>query len=131
MPRVIPLTDLNAEFIRVRMEPAPACLGRTMPDGSTQWGGFPSATVHHVPFRGVAHGIQFDCPDDKSDGHKHQIFFSVEVPGDMGKNHLGEPVRWTAEGEFLDTLSLTPSIATHGAACAWHGWVKNGALEID
>ncbi len=131
--RVVPLSELDATFVRVRMEPAPDYIGRKQPDGTTQWGGFPSPVVYSVPHRLGAHGLKFSCPDDKSDGHKHEIFFEGEdVPGGLGTNHQGSEVRWSVEsGEFVDTLTLSPSIQTHGAACKWHAHIRNGALEID
>lgn len=131
--RRVPLSELKASFVRVRMEPAPEYLGRKQPDGTTQWGGFPSAVIYKVPHRLGAHGLEFCCPDDKSDGHKHQIFFAGEdIPGNMGVNHQGNEVRWSVEGgEFIDNLTLSPSIQTHGGACRWHAHIKNGVLEID
>lgn len=131
MPRCIPLTELDASFIHVRLEQAPAYLGREQPDGTTQWGGFPSAVIHKVPHLLGAHGVQFNCPDDESDGHKHQIFFEGDIPGGLGNNMEGKPVRWSAAGAFVDNLTLAPSIQTNGAACRWHAHIRNGVLEID
>ena len=120
------LSDLDASFIRVRMEPASDCRGRKLPDGSTQWGGFPVETIHRVPHRLGAHGLQLDCP--ACGDHKVQLFFRGEdVPGAVGRNARGAAVRWDVTGEGIATVSLTPSILVR-AACNTHFWIRDGEV---
>lgn len=128
------LSELNASFVRVRMDPAPDHIGRRLPDGTMQWGGFPSASIYHVPHRLGAHGIQFMCPtcfaeSQSEDEHLVQVFFRGEdVPGGLGRNMQGGEVRWDTQGSFIDDLTLSPSVWIEGV-CHSHFWVKNGMIE--
>lgn len=56
------LDQLEAAFIDHRIEPALETHGRTLPDGSVQWGGFPVSTFHDVPALSGADGVEFLCP---------------------------------------------------------------------
>lgn len=129
------LSELNATFIRVRMDPAPEYIGRKLEDGTTQWGGFPSPTIYPVPNRLGAHGIRFMCPacfakSQDPDEHLVQVFFRGEdVPGDLGRNMAGNEVRWDVEGQLVDELTLSPSISI-GGVCHSHFFVKAGRIEI-
>lgn len=66
-------------------------------------------------------GIAFDCP--------HCIATGAEYIGHCAakfaeSDRLSGPV-WRREGETFDTLTISPSINTHGH---WHGWIRNGEV---
>lgn len=134
MPRLRP--DLNAHFVRYAVEPAPEYHGRTMPDGSTQWGGFPIEVRYPVDGLAEAQGVWFLCPKCfKANGgakgtHSCEVTFAGRGVADAHGTHndKGVPVRWAVGGSNLDDLSTTPSILLIGG-CEWHGYITNGSAD--
>lgn len=88
-----------------------------------------------------AQGILFQCPTcgigkprgrDEDGNHivgDHYILVWFANPrGAEPVAAEAEPApRWTASGEDLDSLTLSPSVdCTKGGGCAFHGWVSHG-----
>lgn len=118
------LRELEGRFMQHRVEPAPEYHGRTMPDGSTQWGGFPIDTFHTVTTLAEADGVWFLCPlcfkqNGGAKGTHTVAILWKEGPGQRFNNG----VRWKLEPcTGMDDLRLSPSIQCHGG-CNWHGFV--------
>lgn len=129
------LADLEARFVDHRVELADEHHGRPMPDGTTQWGGFPVDVLHYQePLEG-AEGVSFLCPKcfEANGGpkgtHSVLVFFDgADLPPDLGRNARGETVRWRATGKQIEDLTLSPSIQLIGG-CAWHGFVTHGEIR--
>lgn len=71
-----------------------------------------------------AHGVMFECPSC----HGHQILVWFKDRPSLPASREPLP-RWTASGEGISDLSLSPSINLdnpNSTGCRWHGWVKNG-----
>jgi hypothetical protein len=120
------LLDLEPKFLRWALETAPASLGRKLPDGTTQWGGFDSDTFHCAASLQEADGIEFDCPLC-SDHRLHVYFQGRNVPPHLGKDSAGNTARWSASGTGFEDLTLQPSILVK-YPCGWHGFVTNGEI---
>jgi hypothetical protein len=125
----IPLRTLGAYFVRHRVEPASPSHGRTLPDGSIQWGGFPVDVFGVVEPLGEADGISFLCPKcfaangGPVNTHSLHVYFAGRnCPDRIGKNKKGETVRWVFSGIGLDDLVLSPSILVE-VGCEWHGYI--------
>jgi hypothetical protein len=131
------LVDLEPFFLRHAVVKAHEGIGRSMPDGTTQWGGFDVDSMHHVDTLVEAQGIWFDCPkcyaaagNSSAGVHGVRCFFPGRgVPNHLGLNSAGQPVRWNVTGNTFDNLSLTPSILLQGG-CGWHGFITNGEVSI-
>jgi hypothetical protein len=123
------LAELQAKLMQHRVEPAPAYHGRTLPDGTIQWGGFDIDTFHLVETLAEADGVWFLCPKcfvaNGGDVGTHWIcILWKEGPG----QRFNSGVRWQlAGGTGLGDLVLTPSIQTHGG-CNWHGFVGSSGV---
>jgi hypothetical protein len=131
------LLDLNASFI----------------------GGYESdeaRTLSHIDTmqretKGVQ-GVMFQCPacavglerGEEIDGERVRRFVRgahyiivwfanpTEAPVVPTSSYPGNAYRWTASGDTLDTLSLTPSInldTGRDLGCKWHGYVTNGDAQ--
>jgi hypothetical protein len=131
------LTDLNPQFLKHAKGIAGEDHGRTLPDGTTQWGGFEIDEFHYVDSFAEAHGIKFLCPVSftKNGGaagtHSVHVYFTGSpVPDGIGMNDKGETVRWGASGTGYADLTLTPSILEQLGAPCWHGYVTNGEVSI-
>lgn len=131
------LSELQAYFVRHAVETADEHLGRNLPDGTVQWGGFPTDVFHRVDALAEAHGIVFLCPKSyaKNGGvagtHGVRVYFEGSpVPSHIGTNNKGETVRWSVQGTGLGDLTLRPSILEQDEGsvdpCGWHGYVTNG-----
>jgi len=128
------LTDLDPHFVDHRVEPADSDIGRPLPDGSIQWGGFPQDVLYEQDeFKG-ADGIEFLCPKCFAENggevgtHLIQVFFAGgDAPDTLGHDSEGKTVRWNALGSGFDDLTLTPSIYVK-VGCGWHGFVTNGEV---
>ena len=128
--------DLEPVFQCHSIEPASPGHGRTLEDGSIQWGGFPVTTWRRVKKRASTDRVSFLCPACyRANGGKvgtHRIgidFIGGRTPDkDCVHNDKGQPVRWTASNDPLATLTLSPSIQIIGG-CTWHGYVRNGRSE--
>lgn len=129
------LTDLNAHFIG-QYDPA---------SGNYSWVGTMAA----------AQGVQFQCPkcaqgkeceddddlfeDGEPRGKKkvvrgvHYIICWFKNPKKtrvVPDNVSPGPGRWTAWGDDLHNLTLTPSINLPGKGCQWHGFVRDGIATL-
>lgn len=68
--------------------------------------------------------LRFDCPYPN---HSHKIRVAVSNDGRNGT--------WKAEGEFPDSLTLSPSINAntegrdHEHIECWHGYIKVGEIQ--
>lgn len=132
------LTELDPHFIKHTIEMAGPGHGRTLPDGTMQWGGFEVDCMAYVDTLAEADGIWFDCPKctrDKAAGllkgvHGVRIFFAgKDVPDRIGLNSEGKAVRWSVSGTDFTNLSTSPSILLLGG-CGWHGFITNGEVSI-
>lgn len=127
---MIKLTGLDPRWQKYIEGIAPDYHGRKLPDGSTQWGGFPCEEVHQVDTLAEAQGIRFYCPICyvKNNGPQgtHIVAVSFEGRGVLphqGSHGKNGPSRWVvAGGTGFDDLQLTPSILL-GGGCNWHGFV--------
>lgn len=133
---MIKLTDLAPQFVRYMIGVASRGHGQTLPDGTTQWGGFPAEMIHHVETLAEAQGIWFLCPIcfTKNGGHvgTHQCEVTFEGRGATdaqgSHDHTGKPSRWNVSGTGYNDLVLTPSVLLVPPGCGWHGFVgSNGA----
>lgn len=129
------LSDLEPEFFDHKVELADQHHGRTLPDGSTQWGGFPVDTLQEQPILLGADGISFLCPKcfGANGGavgtHIIQVFFdSGNAPDHLGRDSSGNRVRWSVKGTDISDLTLSPSVLVK-TGCGWHGFVKHGEIE--
>jgi hypothetical protein len=130
------LTQLNAYFVRYVVGVAPDYHGRKLPDGTTQWGGFPVQEIHHVDTLAEAQGIWFLCPlcFTKNGGsvgtHSVDVTFEGRGAADDQGSHdsTGKPSRWSVSGTCMDDLCLAPSILLAGPGCGWHGFVGNSGV---
>lgn len=128
--------DLEPVFQRHSIEPASPGHGRTLEDGSIQWGGFPATVWPRVKKRRNADRVSFLCPacyranGGKVGTHRVAIDFigGMTPDADCTHNDKGEPVRWTASDDPLPSLTLSPSIQIIGG-CKWHGWVQDGRIK--
>lgn len=132
---MIPLRQLDAHFLIHKIELADKGHGRILPDGSTQWGGFPVNVFYYTDSFAEADGISFLCPKcfKENNGivgtHGIHIYFQGrKIPDELGRNSRGETVRWSASGTGLDDLVLTPSILLEGPGCCWHGFVGSSGI---
>lgn len=125
-----PLRQLEGKLIKHHFVEAGPGHGRTLPDGTIQWGGFQVSAFHPVEALVEADGVQFLCPHCfEKDGHSIQVFFEgCDLPPGIGSNMKGAPVRWKASGTNLDDLILTPSIQIHGP-CNWHGFIGSSGIK--
>lgn len=130
------LLDLEPRFYRHSIEPAGPGHGRTLPDGTIQWGGFPTTVFRVVENLADADRVQFLCPlCFQRNGGKigtHRIAIDLEGRGTPDEacchNDQGQPVRWSFSGSCLADLTLAPSILIlHG--CQWHGFVQQGQIN--
>lgn len=124
------LLDLQPQFLRHAVEPAGSELGRTLPDGTIQWGGFPTDVWYDQDQLAGADGIQFLCPKcfEANGGpigtHSIHVYFAgSKVPPHLGTNREGQTVRWSVtKGTGYDDLCLSPSILLL-SGCGWHGFI--------
>lgn len=123
------LAELEPQFFRHAVKPAGPELGRPMPDGSTQWGGFPTDVFYDTDVLAEADGITFLCPKCwAANGgtvgtHSIMIFFADRnAPEHLGKNKDGQTVRWRVSGTGYSDLVTSPSILQQ-CGCAWHGYI--------
>lgn len=127
------LTELEPQFIRHVVVTADKYIGRTLPDGTIQWGGFDVDSWEHVETLAEADGISFLCPKCFAANagavgtHGLHVYFAGRgAPERLGKNSKGETVRWTiAGGSDYRDLDLKPSIALQ-CGCLWHGHIEKG-----
>jgi hypothetical protein len=147
MPR---LRELEGRFKRWESAIADKGHGRTLPDGSTQWGGFPIDTFVPVETLAEADGLWFDCPKCWQAWHDagakpeklgetsyrpgvHSVLIWFEgrrAPPHIGLDSTGKCVRWAIgkDSTGLDDLVLTPSILLPGKGCGWHGFVGSNGV---
>lgn len=96
-------------------------------------------------------GISFQCPkcgEEKQRGeedgrgfirgaHYIRVFFANPTNTAVAPVEADANPRWTMSGEWLDTLTLSPSIncdipwkdaqgVEHPSSCKFHGFVRNG-----
>lgn len=126
------LVELNPKFMKYGKEIADKGHGRTLPDGSTQWGGFEVDVLGEVNTVAEADLISFLCPKcflaNKGSKGTHSVFvWFKDRPGiPPGTNNN---VRWTVAGNSFENLTTTPSVlCTSG--CKWHGFITNGEVSI-
>lgn len=130
------LIDLEPRFYQHRIEPAGEHHGRQLPDGTTQWGGFPTSVFYPVEALADADRVQFLCPQCFSDNRgkvgTHRIaidFIGRGTPDEACiRNDEGVPVRWTVQGTCAEDLTLGPSILML-RGCHWHGFVEQGSIR--
>lgn len=111
------LSELEPQFFRHAVETAGPDHGQPLPDGTTQWGGFPIDVFHDVDAVSEADGITFLCPkcfaaNGGSVGtHSIMIFFADRnAPPHLGTNKDGQTVRWRVAGTGYADLVTAPSI---------------------
>jgi hypothetical protein len=127
--------DAFGGFKQHTVQPAGPEVGRKMPDGTMQWGGFDQDCLHSVATLAEAHGLWFDCPLcwAKNGGpvgtHGVLVWFAGKpVPDRLGQNSAGVTVRWNVVGGTgLSDLQLAPSILLQGG-CGWHGFVGSSGV---
>jgi hypothetical protein len=130
------LTDLEAVFRKHSIEPADESHGRTLPDGTIQWGGFPTTVFRAVESIHDADRVSFLCPkcfvDNGGKIGTHRIAIDFEGRGTPDEacvhNDSGQPVRWSFTGTCLEDLELRPSIQVIGG-CNWHGYVDRDGIR--
>jgi len=130
------LADLEPQLYRHQMAVADEGHGRTLPDGSTQWGGFPVHQFQRIKKLRNADRVMFLCPACfRTNGgavgtHRIAIDFAGRGTPDEAcvHNDKGQPVRWSVSGTGLADLTLSPSILML-RGCKWHGWVQNGQIK--
>lgn len=131
------LRELEAEFIRYEKQIADEDHGRTLPDGTKQYGGFEIDVLIPTEFN-QAQGIMFLCPlCFKNNGgpiNTHSVHVSFANRGNIpltagSVNDKGEPSRWEIiGGSGLDDLQLSPSIFTKLSPCQWHGFIGHAGV---
>lgn len=129
------LLDLEPKFFDHQVELADRYHGRMLPDGTTQWGGFPVDTLHEQAEFAGADGITFLCPKCFADNggangtHLIQLYFeNGNASEHLGRDCTGKRVRWSANGTDAADLTLSPSVHVR-TGCGWHGFVKQGEIE--
>lgn len=130
------LTDLEPQFIRYEESLATIHMGRPLPDGTTQWGGFPVKSMRYVETLAEAQGVMFICPKCFRDNgmigtHSVQVTFAGRGVADEDGVHntAGEPVRWAVSGSGYADLTATPSVDVQ-VGCRWHGFISSGEVSI-
>jgi hypothetical protein len=125
------LTDLDPQFLKCVKGIAGEGHGRTLPDGTTQWGGFEVDEYHHVDSLSEADLVSFLCPKcfeaNKGPVGTHSVHVYFE-----GRNvppSINNGVRWPVSGTGYGDLTTTPSILLKGG-CNWHGYITNGEVTI-
>ena len=94
--------------------------------------------------------ITFECPEGHADCH-HSIPFTPSLDGTPKTSPQQNGAQWDRTGDTFETLTLSPSIRrirrhesreaaiaagcipeyiTESMLCAFHGFVKNGAIEF-
>lgn len=129
------LAELEAGFYRYKQDIAPPNHGRKLPDGTTQWGGFPIDTFEPVDFAD-ADGIWLLCPKcyAANGGPKGTHWLSVyfhgrHAPDHIGHNSQGQKTRWhIVAGTTINDLQLSPSILLDGPGCGWHGFIGTNGV---
>lgn len=133
------LRELEARFIRHEKGIAHSGHGRTMPDGTTQWGGFEVETMRTVGSLAEAHSIFFGCPacyatkGNTMVGVHHVLvtFEGRDLPPEYGSHDsTGAPSRWQITGGTgFDDLQLSPSIFLKDCPpCNWHGFIGSSGV---
>lgn len=121
------LRDLDAQFYQWYKGIADEFHGQTLPDGTTQWGGFPVDCFKPVDTLAEAHCVWLLCPkcfaanNGKAGTHQVCVYFKGSPVPDV----INQGVRWDVSGAGLDDLTISPSILCIGG-CAWHGFITNG-----
>jgi hypothetical protein len=131
----VTLRELGARFLKRGTAMADKHHGRTLADGTVQWGGFPVTCHYEVDSIAEADGVSFLCPKCfAANGgtvgtHTVICWFEGRVPDDAKPS----PGRWTPAGAGIDDLTFAPgekikavSVQLLGG-CAWHGYVANGS----
>ena len=130
------LAELQAKFVHYDLGVANSNVGRTMPDGLVQWGGFPQQLIRTVGTLPESQGVEFLCPkcfaaNGNSDVGTHWVGVTFRDRGatdEQGSHGTdGTPTRWAVSGNDLQDLVITPSIALLGG-CAWHGFVGSSGV---
>lgn len=126
------LAELEPAFLRHSVTTARKGRGRPRPNGTIQWGGFPTDSFHPVKTLAEAQGIRFNCPKCSPEGRYHGIYVWFEGRGapetftdgsTFFPNSQGQRVRWKVEGGTgINDLQLSPSILVQGG-CGWHGFI--------
>lgn len=133
MPRLV---ELDAYFLKHYKGIADKHLGKTLPDGTTQWGGFETEFLDHVDRLEDAHSIMFGCPkcfaaNGNSMVRTHMVLVSFEgrgLPDESGSHNIeGKPSRWKVSGTGMNDLVCTPSVLI-GGSCAWHGFIGSSGV---
>lgn len=131
------LTELRPSFIVTYVGLADEGHGRTLPDGTMQWGGFEVDYIRYTDNLAEAQGLWFDCPkcyeawlkgpremigpykDIRSGVHGVMVWFGGR---DVPERMTPKP-RWQlVAGTGYSDLVIAPSILMIGG-CAWHGFV--------
>lgn len=144
MPRLAP--DLEARFIRrevrvesrrfVRPEAIAARPNGPHTDDDTYERTGPVEYIQAVETLAEADGVMFLCPKCHAENggpvgtHSVICWFVGRVVDDVDP----KPGRWTPKGTGLHDLTFVPSAGrSHSVllkgACAWHGFVTNGAAS--
>jgi hypothetical protein len=126
------VTDLSPEWIIYRTGIADKYLGRDLPDGTIQWGGFECEYIPRVDDPRIAQGIEIYCPKcwlpgkGEQDGvgvHRLQVtFVDAGVLPHQGCHNGETPTRWSVKGSSFEDIQISPSIQIIGG-CAWHGHI--------
>lgn len=127
--------DLEPHYVIYRTGIASKSHGQPGPDGTIQWGGFPSEFLHRVYTLAEAQGIWFLCPKcfvangGARGTHSVQVTFHGRGVLDHqgAHNTEGKPTRWHVSGNGFDDLVITPSILLQGV-CGWHGFVGSSGV---
>lgn len=98
----------------------------------------------------VARGVHFDCPEGH-EGCSHAIPFTPATDGSPSETWQQNGCNWQRTGDTFETLTLSPSIRreptyasvnaalaagcleehiTPSLLCAFHGFIKDGAIEF-
>lgn len=98
----------------------------------------------------VVDAIMFDCPEGHADCH-HIIPFTPALDGSTRSSPQSNGAQWDRTGDAFEALTLSPSIrriprhasleaaiaagcipeyVTESVLCAFHGFIKNGAIEF-
>ena len=133
---VMRLVELEPHWVRYEWGVAPPHIGKKLPDGQIQWGGFPQQVVRRVDNFADAQGIWFLCPVcfQKNEGavgtHSCEVTFEGRGAKDDEGSHTleGAPSRWAVTGSTFEDLSTHPSIFLNGPGCGWHGYITNGEV---
>lgn len=116
-------------------------------DCNSRWirGWYAGHAHHDVPC-----GVHFDCPEGH-DGCSHAIPFTPRLDGASATGWQSNGCVWQRTGDTFETLTLSPSIRrepqyasvnaaiaagcieehiTASLLCAFHGFIKAGAIEF-